>query len=54
METEANYEDWSSTELADALMENDDFVRENVPEGEEQNVWQWDRSDLIDYAHDYL
>ena len=49
-----HYEGWSNTELADALIENDKFLDECVDEGREDYVWQWDRSDLIDYCVDYL
>lgn len=50
----ANYEDWTNSELADSLLECEEFVENEVPEGEEENVWQWDRSDLIGFAYDYL
>lgn len=54
-----NYEEWNNSELADALTSNDRFVDEelgHLTEEEQENVevWQWDRSDLIDYAHQYL
>jgi len=55
----SNYEDWSASELADALMENQEFwdgCLGHLTEEEQENVevWGWDRSDLIGYAHDYL
>ena len=53
------FEDWSSSELANALMEKDEFWNDclgHLTEEEQENVkvWEWDRSDLIGYAHDYL
>ena len=51
---EINYDNWSSAELADALINNNEFLNENVKEGNEDNVINWDRCDLISYAYDYL
>ena len=55
----APFEDWTSTELADALEENEDFFNDclshlSEEEYEEVEVWQWDRCDLVDYAYQYL
>lgn len=57
--SDINYEDWNSTELADALESNDEFLDKELghltdEEFENVQVWQWDRSDLINFAHDYL
>lgn len=55
MGKEVIYEDWNSTELADDLVCNDKFVEDhNLTEEQINTVWQWDRSDLIGYAYDYL
>lgn len=55
----AAFEDWNSSELADALESNERFCEEvlyNISEErmEECPLWQWDRSDLIDFAYDYI
>jgi hypothetical protein len=55
----APIEDWSNSELADALESNERFIEEvldHIPEErlDEVPLWQWDRSDLIDYAYEYL
>ena len=33
----ANYEDWTNSELADSLLDNEEFVENEVPEDEEEN-----------------
>ena len=53
------FEDWNNSELADALEQNDEFFENclshlSEEELDEIEVWQWDRSDLIDYAYQYL
>ena len=55
----APFEDWTSSELADALEGNEEFLNDCLShlteeEAEEVQVWQWDRSDLIGYAYQYL
>lgn len=55
----APIEDWSNSELADALENNDRFVEEvlqDISEErlEENPLYEWDRYDLIQYAYDYL
>ena len=56
---EVDYESWNSSELADALESNEEFFEDclsHLSEEalEEVEVWQWDRSDLIGYAEQYL
>jgi hypothetical protein len=48
------FEDWNNSELAELLIGSDNFLEKHVPEGKEDTVWQWDRSDLIDYAYEYF
>ena len=54
MSSDNNFEGWTNSELADALIENDEFLNERVGEGQEDKVWQWDRADLLDYVGEYL
>jgi hypothetical protein len=53
------FEDWTNSELANALLENEEFNKDELDHLSEEKlaniqVWSWDRSDLIAYAYDYL
>lgn len=49
-----SFENWNNSELADLLISSQEFLEEHVAEGKEDEVWQWDRSDLIDYCYEYF
>jgi len=52
-----NIEDWNNSEIADALEENYRFIEEvldHILDEDERPLYEWDRSDLIDFAYEYL
>jgi hypothetical protein len=55
----ADYEEWSSCELAGELENCDKFMEEELGHWSEEKLetlelWQWDRYDLTQYAIEYL